>query len=294
MSIQISHALAHLRFPFSLFLLPVYLFALSGIDRIDWMGAALAFVVLHFLIYPASNGYNSLMDRDEGSIGGLEKPPKAPAILFPITLGMDVLGILITSFWSPAAAVVLVFYILASKAYSWRRIRLKKLPWIGFLVVVIFQGAAVYYFSICMADPQPPPLYDLPFQTLLGLWISILLIASSYPLTQVYQHRQDAADKVHTLSMSLGIKGTFKFSMVMLIFFILLLFGYLGLYGRLFDILIFLAFTTPATVHFFSWYRHVLIDPKKANFKNSMKMSLLGAIGMNMFFLYLLAAAQIF
>nr|MBS0038559.1 prenyltransferase [Saprospiraceae bacterium] len=129
-----SHSITHLRFTFSIFLLPVFLFALSGIDRIDWVGAAVAFVVLHFLIYPASNGYNSLMDKDKGSIGGVKKPPKAPAMLFPITLAMDALGILLTLFWSPYAAIVLVLYILASRAYSWRRIRLKRLPWIGFLV----------------------------------------------------------------------------------------------------------------------------------------------------------------
>src|SRR5437899_2585356 len=50
-----------LRFPFSLFLLPVYLFALSEVPHIRWYPALLAFIVLHLLVYPSSNGYNSYM-----------------------------------------------------------------------------------------------------------------------------------------------------------------------------------------------------------------------------------------
>jgi hypothetical protein len=32
------------------------------------------FIILHLLVYPASNGYNSYMDRDETPIGGLKNP----------------------------------------------------------------------------------------------------------------------------------------------------------------------------------------------------------------------------
>ena len=62
-----------LRLPFSFFLFPIYLFALSQVPAIDWLKAALIFFIIHFLIYPASNAYNSYMDRDTGPIGGLEK-----------------------------------------------------------------------------------------------------------------------------------------------------------------------------------------------------------------------------
>jgi 1,4-dihydroxy-2-naphthoate octaprenyltransferase len=51
-----------LRFPFSYFLMPVYFFALSQVNIIDIPKALLSFIILHLLIYPASNGYNCYMD----------------------------------------------------------------------------------------------------------------------------------------------------------------------------------------------------------------------------------------
>lgn len=291
---NIWHAIAHLRFKFSFFLLPVFLFALSEVTHWDWLGALLAFFVLHFLVYPASNGYNSLMDADEGSIGGLKDPPKASGILFPITLTMDILALILIGLWSLTAFWVLLSYILASRLYSWRTSRIKRYPLWGYLLVVVFQGAAVYYFSLYMADLQPPALNNLPFSTNLGMLLSSLMIASSYPLTQIYQHEQDRQDGVTTISMLLGKRGTFFFAIVVLFVFTALLMVYLALFGRLYDIVFYLLVTAPATVHLFQWFRSVLEDEKHANFQNSMKMSWLGALGMNLFFIYLFFATQFF
>ncbi|MGB3618624.1 MAG: hypothetical protein WBA12_10935, partial [Catalinimonas sp.] len=51
-----------LRVPFSVHLMPIFLFALSQTPAPHWPSAALAFVILHLLVYPASNGYNSYQD----------------------------------------------------------------------------------------------------------------------------------------------------------------------------------------------------------------------------------------
>ena len=82
-----------LRIPFSFFLSPVYFFALAQVPHIDWSRAILIFIILHFLIYPASNGYNSYMDRDTGSIGGLEKPPPPSRQLYLTTIFLDIAGL---------------------------------------------------------------------------------------------------------------------------------------------------------------------------------------------------------
>jgi 1,4-dihydroxy-2-naphthoate octaprenyltransferase len=66
--------LLHLRIPFSFFLMPVYWFALSQSSTLHTDKAVLVFILLHLLIYPASNAYNSFYDKDESSIGGLENP----------------------------------------------------------------------------------------------------------------------------------------------------------------------------------------------------------------------------
>ena len=99
-----------LRFHFSLFLLPVYLFALSQTNEISWIKAALVFVVLHLLVYPSSNGYNSYMDRDETPIGGLASPLPPTKQLFRVTVAMDVLAVLLSFLVSVFFSQSNVFY----------------------------------------------------------------------------------------------------------------------------------------------------------------------------------------
>ena len=82
-----------LRFHFSLFLLPVYLFALSQLDKIDRVDAVIVFFILHVLVYPSSNGYNSYMDRDETPIGGLSKPLRPTKQLFYVSIIMDIIAV---------------------------------------------------------------------------------------------------------------------------------------------------------------------------------------------------------
>ncbi|HSN07699.1 MAG TPA: hypothetical protein VLS85_01615, partial [Hanamia sp.] len=72
MNKNLQSTLQLLRFHFSFFLMPVYWFAVSQVNNINWMNALLVFVILHLLVYPASNGYNSYMDRDTTPVGGLK------------------------------------------------------------------------------------------------------------------------------------------------------------------------------------------------------------------------------
>ena len=117
----------HLRVPFSFFLLPVFLFSLclspnaTG-ARIFWV-----FIILHFFLYPASNGYNSYFDRDEESIGGLRRPPKVQTELYGVSLALDAVAILLgIVFVNWMFAIMLFVYGLVSKAYSHPSVRLKK------------------------------------------------------------------------------------------------------------------------------------------------------------------------
>src|SRR5687767_14239865 len=140
-----SSTIKLLRIPFSFFLSPIYLFALAQVPDIDWPRAILIFFILHFLVYPASNGYNSYMDRDTQSIGGLEKPPPPSRELYWTTMVLDGAGILLSLLVGPLFTLVMLLYIGASKAYSYRGIRLKKYPYLGYLIVILFQGAATFW-----------------------------------------------------------------------------------------------------------------------------------------------------
>src|ERR1700741_1402342 len=91
---ELKNTILLLRFPFSFFLMPVYWFALSQQTNINTSNAIIVFCILHLLVYPASNGYNSYMDRDEGPIGGLKHPPKVTKSLFYTTVIMDIIAVL--------------------------------------------------------------------------------------------------------------------------------------------------------------------------------------------------------
>ena len=262
-----------LRFHFSLFLLPVYLFALSQVNAIDTRDALVAFVVLHFLVYPSSNGYNSYMDRDETPIGGLAKPLQPTTQLFWVTVLMDTIAVVVASFISSVFCVGILFYILASRAYSYRKIRLKKYPVIGFLTVFIFQGAAIFFivYHVCSIDKT----INVP---LLPCLISSLLIGALYPLTQIYQHEDDKRDGVITISYLLGKRGSFVFSGLLFISATALLFIYFSRQNKLTSFYLFLMITAPVVLFFCYWMITVWRNESAANFKNSLLMNIIATI----------------
>jgi len=271
----------HLRFSFSILLLPVFLFAMSQASSVNWIHAFICFVVLHVLVYPSSNAYNSFMDRDTGSIGGLKNPPEVPQSIYMVSLVFDVLALCISyMFLGFAVFALIASYIIASRTYSYRGIRLKKYPWVGFLIVALFQGSIIYLISIWSF--QGSVIFELKLYW--GMLISFFMMGSSYPLTQVYQHKQDKEDGVLTLSMVLGVRGTFIFSGIMLLFFVILMVFFLYSYEHLLMIPLLIFCTFPVSIYFTNWFRKVWRDDLEANFENTMLMSHLGAWSTNLFF----------
>ena len=83
----------HLRIHFSIFLLPIFLFSLSISPNFNGPRIFWVFFIIHFLLYPASNAYNSYFDKDEKSIGGLENPPPVRKGLYFLALTLDLIAI---------------------------------------------------------------------------------------------------------------------------------------------------------------------------------------------------------
>lgn len=277
-----------LRFPFSYFLMPVYWFGLSFVPDINWPRAILIFVLLHLFLYPASNGYNSYMDRDEGSIGGLEKPMQPTRELFYTTLLMDIAAFLLAFLVSPWFALALGCYILCSRAYSNRRIRLKRFPVTGYLTVVLNQGTLVFcmvYYGALSDTAQPFPW--------LPAVAAAFLIGGFYPVTQVYQHEADAKDKVNTLSMMLGKRGTFIFCAAIYTVAFGLLFVHYQQKQQLGDFMLLQLFFLPVIFFFIRWLLQVWKDPSAADFKRTMQMNVIAGTCTNLAFIILLIKHQI-
>ncbi len=270
-----------LRIPFSFFLMPVYFFALSQVQSIHPLKALLVFIIIHFIMYPASNGYNSYMDADEESIGMLEKPPKPTKELFWVTAALDTLAVLASFLVSTLFAACIIANILASRAYSYRGIRLKKYPYTGFITVVLFQGALTY-FMVYNGSSKETAVF--PWQ---GMLISSLLFGGFYPLTQIYQHEQDLRDGVVTISRKLGVHGTFAFSGIMYVLAEFMLFWYFSQGNQLDHFYVLQLFFIPVVVYFVHWWKKVTQNPENANFRYSLRMNCIAAASTNMAFILL-------
>ncbi len=280
-----KNTLKLLRLPFSFFLMPLFLFALSQSPNIIIFKTIISFLIIHFLVYPASNGYNSYIDRDESSIGGLEKPPMPTKKLFYTTLVLDFLAIIFSSVLiSPLFALCILTYILASRAYSSKQIRVKKYPVGGFLLVIFFQGAFTFYTAYLGITNTPLLLNKATLFLLLGCSFQI---AGAYPLTQVYQHKQDYDDGVITLSYKLGYIGTFAFTAIMFFICNVCYFLYFNLINKPLNFYTIQLFFFPIVVYFAYWFYMVYKDSNKANFKNTMRMNSIAAICMNICFITL-------
>ncbi len=282
--------LLHLRFPFSFFLLPVWLFALTVSPNLDINGIVWSFITIHLLVYPASNGFNSYFDKDEKSIGGLKNPPPVKKELYFTSLSLDALALLLASWFVNVAFALLLFvYGLASKAYSHPAVRLKKYPILGWLTVVFFQG--VFTFAMSYIGINRFSWENLWHARVLvpGLLTSLMFFAT-YPMTQVYQHEEDSKRGDRTLSLILGVRGTFFFAMG---FFTIASAGFVYYFLTTYSLyyaLVFLATQSPVVFFFLNWLVRVWKDPQQADHTSTMRLNLLSSICLNAFFLYLFLA----
>ncbi len=99
-----------------------------------------------------------------------------------------------------------MLYTLGSKLYSWKVTRVKKRPIAGWLGVGLIQGALTFVAVVqSVGTPRwwsDPALWAGALTAALFLW-------GVYPMTQIYQHREDERHGDLTLSRLVGVRGTF-------------------------------------------------------------------------------------
>jgi len=198
---------------------------------------------------------------------------------------MDVIATALSLFINSGFTLFVLVYIIFSRLYSARSIRLKKYPVTGFLVVFIFQGAWIFCANIV-------GLYQAELFSQQPVIISAVtcsfFIGTVYPLTQIYQHVADREDGVTTLSMVLGLKGTFIFSATMFLIVTILMYLIFNSTGALNNFWLFNMVMLGATVYFIAWAARSFNDPARINFKNVMTMLILSSLSNNIYFLILL------
>lgn len=278
--------LLHLRIPFSLYLMPFFCFAASQVQDLDWTNCVVAFLAVHLFFYPASNAYNSYFDRDEESIGGLKAPPPVEKELYWYSLAFDAIALMLAFLININFALMLLVIGLVSKAYSHPRIRLKKYPVTGLLVVVFFQGAFTYCMTL-VALENISVISLLRTEILFPAGLCSLLLLGSYPMTQVYQHGEDSKRGDNTMSRLLGIKGTFYWTMGIFTAGTSLFVLYLLRYKSLSAAVLFPVILAPTLLYFLWWFLKVLKDDKAADFRSTMRLNLLSSLCFITFFILL-------
>ena len=273
----------HLRIPFSFLLMPVFLFATAASPQLPFFETALVFIALHLFLYPASNGYNSWFDKDEKSIGGLKNPPKTHKELLYYSLLFDALAVITGAFISWEFALMCFIYGTISRAYSNDKTRLKKYPIISWLTVTVFQGGFMFLATyLALNNLGFPDL--LKKEIILPALLSTGMLMGSYPMTQIYQHEEDAKRGDMTLSRLLGIRGTFIFTMLV---FAVAMAGFSIYFTNYFNVSITIWLNVallPVLIFFLNWFRKVWKDETKADFKNTMLLNVISASCFNLFF----------
>ncbi len=223
------------------------------------------------------------MDRDTESIGGVANPMQPTRQLFITTVIMDVLGVVLSFFISPIFAAAFIFYIICSRLYSYRNIRLKKFPIAGYLTVIFNQGAVVFFMVYHGSGVDLTT--HIPWQ---GLIAASFLIGGFYPITQVYQHKADAKDGVQTISMLLGKRGTFIFCAAMYAVAFSLLFVYYNIHRQLGAFFVLQVYFIPVIIYFIWWFLQVWKNESYADFNHTMRMNWLAGSCTNLAFITLI------
>jgi len=218
-----------------------------------------------------------------GSIGGIEHPLLPEKELYYVTILLDLLAIGLSLFISLDFTLLITCYISCSRLYSYRGIRLKKYAVGGYLTVVLNQGGLLFLMVFLGVNTAVAP--GIPWA---GMLAACCLIGGFYPITQVYQHRADRQDGVRTMSMLLGVRGTFVFCALMYLAAFGILFWHYNQSGELKLFGVLQLFFLPVLLFFFSWVLAVWKDAGKADFKHTMRMNWLASGCTNLGFITIL------
>jgi 1,4-dihydroxy-2-naphthoate octaprenyltransferase len=227
------------------------------------------------------------MDRDSSPIGGLAHPLQPTKQLFYVTVAMDAVAVALSFFISTLFALGILIYIIGSRLYSYRGIRLKQYPIIGYLTVITLQGGLVFWMvfhgsSMLLKTGMP----------IAGMIAASLLIGGFYPLTQIYQHKQDKEDAVTTISYLLGYRRTFIFCAI--VYSVAMLFVGYTFFSSLMikEFFILTIFFLPILVYFLWWAGKVWKEESFADFKHTMQMNVLASVCTNAAFITILIMNQ--
>ena len=151
-------------------------------------------------------------------------------------------------------------------------------------MVGLGQGTGVFLISY-QAINQAGIAELLDWKVLGASVLAGILLLGAYPMTQVYQHEEDRKHGDLTVSMLLGIRGTFVFCSLFQAVAAAGFTAYFWLIDGPMKGLLYLVCLAPMLVYFIRWQRMVARDPGKADFRMTMGQNFITSLSLNLFFL---------
>ncbi|MEQ8576478.1 MAG: UbiA family prenyltransferase, partial [Fulvivirga sp.] len=182
--------------------------------------------------------------------------------------------------------LMFLIYGLVSKAYSHPYIRIKKYPFGSWFIAGLFQGFFTFlmvYLGLNGIRPEELLKQDILIPALL----TSLMLWGSYPMTQIYQHDEDSRRGDNTLSLKLGILGTFHFTMILFSLTTVLFGLYFIEHYNLNIASLYVLAMSPVVGFFFYWYIKARKNKDVVNFEYTMRLNAISATCLNLFFIIL-------
>ena len=201
---QIGNFVLHLRLNYNFLILsaPFLLGAFYVSKIINVYSFLYLFVVAYIFLFGGVNAYNSYFDKDEGPIGGLEKPPKMEKWMLVASWCFQIAGLAL-SLWSGYIYTVLVIMtIFLSWLYSGMKFRFKGRPILSLITIGIGIPLCMTFMGYIAAGGN-----TITTQLILGAIGSALIIMSMYPFSQVYQIADDEKRGDITFTVRYGATG---------------------------------------------------------------------------------------
>jgi 1,4-dihydroxy-2-naphthoate octaprenyltransferase len=212
------------------------------------------------------------MDEDKDSIGGLKHPPPVTRKLYYASIVLDSAGLLLCLLINWKMMIMMLLYIGVSKAYSWKKIRLKKFGFSGWLVVMLFQGG----YTFLLVNMAAENLFHASWfqhKNFEAMFIASLLIGGFYPITQIYQHKEDSERGDFTISYKLGTMGTFIFSGSLFLVACAIAWHYFNSFYNSQHFLVFIYSLVPVVMYFFYWSGKTYLNKAFADYEHAMGMT---------------------
>lgn len=173
-----------------------------------WGDALFGIVLWVVFLNGGTLAINSAFDDDEGDIGYLDAPPKAPRHLAAFSIALMAVGQLLALRLSTTFAVVYAVCFVLSLLYSVPPARFKAVAGADWAINMAGFGTLTPIAGWALSG------YPLASWAIIAFVAFAPLFAAFYPLTQIYQIEEDRERGDYTLAIALGVERVLNIALL--------------------------------------------------------------------------------